>query len=104
MGLFSFGRGSQKKLFKSFDGRSVRYVTRRVESGGTVRDEIIGKNGRIVVKDDIVKVICETDDVFCCRADKVSANLLLSGNGVMLQGENSVTGNPDNIIVYYSRM
>ncbi len=104
MGLFSFGRGTKKSVFKSFDGRGVSYVTRRVESGGAVRDEIIGKNGRIVVKDDVVKVICETDDVFCCRADKVSANLLLSGNGVMLQGENSVTGKADNIIVYYSRL
>lgn len=103
MGIFS-KRSAHKKVIKSFNGRGVNYVTRRVEDSDGVRDEIIGKKGRIVAIDGLVKVICETDDVFCCPEERTVANLLLSGNGVMLEGVNSVTGAEDKIIVYYSKL
>ena len=102
MGLFGIGKKS--KIAKSFNGKCVNYVTRRVEDENGVRDEIVGKSGRIAVVDGFIKVICETEDVFRCREDQAKVNVLLSGNGAVVEGENSVIGSKDKIIVYYSKL
>ena len=103
MGIFSKRSKSQKAVLKSFNGRQINYVTRRVTEKGAVRDEIIGKSGRIAVVDGNVHIICGTEDVFLCPVEKARCNLLMSGNGATVEGENSVIGGHDHLIVYYNK-
>ena len=105
MGLFSKKSRAQKAVLKSFNGRQVNSVTRRIytEDGG-VRETIIGKNGRIAVVEGNIHIICGTDDVFLCPVEKAQCNLLLSGNGATVEGENSVSGEFDRLIVYYNKL
>ena len=49
MGLFK-KKNKNEQLLKTFDGREVKYVTKRVErNDGTINYDIIGKAGRIAV-------------------------------------------------------
>lgn len=104
MGLFSKKSNAQKAVLKTFNGRQINYVTRRIEENGSVRDDIIGKNGRIAVKDGMIHVICGTTDLFLCPVKDAECNLLLSGNGATVKGFNSVINAPDSIIVYYNKL
>lgn len=102
MGLFS-KKNKNSDLLKTFDGREVKYVTRRQQnSDGTVSHIIAGKSGRIAVVGDEIKIICGEIDVFRCRVSDSKYFLLMSGDGVTVEGENSVSGNYDSITAYYT--
>ncbi len=102
MGLFS-KKNKNSDLLKTFDGREVKYVTRRQQnSDGTVSHIIAGKNGRIAVVGDEIKIICGEIDVFRCKVSDSKYFLLMSGDGVTVEGENSVTGHYDSITAYYT--
>lgn len=105
MGLFSRKSKEQKNVLKTFNGRQINSVTRRIYTDdGGVRETIIGKNGRVAVHEGNVHIICGTEDVFLCPVEKVKCNLLLSGNGATVEGENSVSGEFDRLIVYYNKL
>lgn len=90
-------------LLKTFDGREVKYVTKRnAHSDGTVTYDIVGKSGRIAVIGDSIRIICGETDVFNCKIDDSKYYLLMSGDGVTVEGENTVTGQYDNVTAYYS--
>lgn len=90
-------------LLKTFDGREVKYVTKRVaHSNGTVTYDIVGKLGRIAVIDDNIRIICGETDVFNCKISNSKYYLLMSGDGVTVEGENTVTGDYDVITAYYT--
>lgn len=97
MGLFGKKKKRNIELLKTFDGREVKYVTRRL-NGESV---IVGKSGRIAVIGDDIRIICGEADVFNGNIDTTTYYLLLSGDGVTVEGENTVTGGYDNITVYY---
>ncbi len=102
MGLFS-KKNKNSDLLKTFDGREVKYVTRRQQnSDGTVSHVIAGKSGRIAVVGDEIKIICGEIDVFRCKVSDSKYFLLMSGDGVTVEGENSVSGNYDSITAYYT--
>ncbi len=103
--MFSFFKKPKKntELLKVFDGRQVKYVTRRVtDNKGNVNYDIVGKAGRIAVIDDNIRIICGEQDVFNCPVDAAEYFLLMSGDGVTVQGENTVNGKYDVITAYYS--
>ncbi len=105
MGLFLRKSKAQKSVLKSFNGRQVNSVTRRIYTqDGGVRETIIGKNGRIAVVEGNIHIICGTEDVFLCPVEKAQCNLLLSGNGATVEGENLVSGEFDRLIVYYNKL
>lgn len=90
-------------VLKSFDGRIVKYVTKRqTDSDGNVKHIIAGKEGRIAEIGDEIRVICGETDVFRCKTLDTKYYLLLSGDGVMLEGKNAVTKQYDVITAYYS--
>ena len=102
MGLFK-KKNKNEQLLKTFDGREVKYVTKRVErDDGTVNYDIIGKAGRIAVVDGNIRIIYGVIDVFVCPVTDSKYYLLMSGDGVTVEGQNSVTGKYDVVTAYYT--
>jgi hypothetical protein len=99
MGLFDFIKKKNRNydLLKTFDGREVKYVTRR-KDGESV---IVGKSGRIAVIGDDIRIICGEKDIFNGNIDATEYYLHLSGDGVTVSGFNTVTGEDDNISAFY---
>lgn len=85
------------------DGRQVKYVTERIrDENGSVKESILGKEGRIVVIDGEIRVMCGERDVFRCSAKESNYYTLLSGDGITVSGVNSLDGRKMDIIVYYT--
>lgn len=103
MGFFKKRNAGSKAALKSFTGRQLQYVSKRVEDANGVRDEIIGKGGRVALHDGMIKVIIGTESVFTCPKNLAECNLLMSGNGATVEGPNSVTGENDRITVHYAK-
>lgn len=96
-------KNTNDALLKTFDGREVKYVTKRVvHTDGNVTYDIVGKSGRIAVIDDNIRIICGEVDVFNCKIANAKYYLLMSGDGVTVEGENTVTGDYDVITAYYT--
>ncbi len=104
MRFFSKKSRTQKAVLKTFNGRQINSITRRVYSESGVSETIVGKNGRIAVVEGNIHIICGTDDVFLCPVEKAQCNLLMSGNGATVEGENIITGEFDRLIVYYNKL
>lgn len=96
MGFFK-RKNKNENLLKLFDGREVKYVTRRI-NGQSV---IVGKSGRIAVINGNIRIICGETDVFNAPADKSEYYMHLSGDGVTVSGYNTVINAEDNISAYY---
>ena len=102
MGLFHKKHKNQD-LLHTFDGRELKYVTKRNQHpDGNVTYDIIGKLGRIAVIGDYIRIICGEIDVFNCKIDNSKYYLLMSGDGVTVEGENTVTGKYDTVTAYYT--
>ena len=103
--MFGFKRKANSKkdnVLRQMDGREIKYVTRRVRlEDGTVREEILGKTGRIVVLEDEIRVLCGETDVFRCMVQDATYYMLLSGDGITVSGVNTINGEHMDIIVYY---
>lgn len=100
--LFKKDNGKQSAVLKQMDGREIKYVTRRDKfPDGNVKETILGKTGRMVVIDNEIRVMCGEKDVFKCMADDAVYYMLLSGDGITISGINSVSGQKEDIIVYY---
>lgn len=102
MGLFK-KKNKNTELLNTFDGRQVKYVTKRQQKDdGTVVHNIVGKSGRIAVVGDEIRIICGEIDVFSCKVSDSKYFLLMSGDGVTVEGENKVSGNYDSVTAYYT--
>lgn len=93
-----------KTALKSFTGRQLQYVSKRVEDQNGVRDMIVGKGGRVAVHDNEIKIICGTESIFTCPVKEARCNLLLSGNGATVEGQNQVSGEYEKIIIHYNKL
>ncbi len=104
--MFGFLRKKQDKndvTLAQMDGREIKYVTRRVRDAfGNVKETILGKQGRIVVLDGEIIVMCGETDVFKCKVDEATYYTLLSGDGITVTGVNAINGEQMDIIVYYT--
>lgn len=107
LGDLMFGFKSKKKdpnadVLRQMDGREIKYVTQRVKNAnGEVREVILGKQGRIVVVDGEIRVMCGATDVFKCKVDDATYYMLLSGDGITVSGVNTLNGQQMDIIVFY---
>jgi len=90
-------------IIKKFNGKQVSYVTRRVEDNGSVKDEIVGKSGRISINEGKVSVICGTESIYESTDNSTDCNMLMSGNGATIEGNNQITGRYDKLIVYFAK-
>lgn len=101
-GIFKKNKNPNDVVLKQMDGREIKYVTRRVRNDdGTVKELILGKEGRIIVIDDEIRVMCGTTDVFKCKTENATYYMLLSGDGITVSGINEVDNTQVDIIVYY---
>ncbi len=104
--MFGFLKKKQDKndtVLAQMDGREIKYVTRRVrDADGNIKETILGKQGRIVVLDGEIIVMCGETDVFKCKAENAVYYTLLSGDGITVSGVNSIDGEQMDIVVYYT--
>ena len=103
--MFGFKKKEPKHtdVLAQMDGREIKYVTQRVrEPDGNVKEKILGKQGRIVVIDGEIRVMCGETDVFRCMAENATYYTLLSGDGITVSGVNSINGEKMDIIVFYT--
>ena len=86
--MLGFGRQRKKKedkeqtaLFRKADGRLIRYASRIVSDG----EEILGKDGRIVVTDTEVALRFGERDVFLAPRAEVRCWELMSLDGIRFE-------------------
>ena len=78
MWFFKKKTDSNKAAIKSFTGRNLQYVSKRVQTEDGVRDMIV-----------VAQAKC---------------NILLSGNGATVEGVNGLNGEYEKIIVQYNKL
>ncbi|MBR7132605.1 MAG: hypothetical protein IKD04_03650 [Clostridia bacterium] len=103
--MFGFKRSKTKTdpVLSQMDGREIKYVTRRIRTAdGDVKETILGKQGRIAVIDDEIRVMCGATDVFRCPVSEATYYNLLSGDGITVSGINSICNEHMDIIVFYT--
>lgn len=101
--MFGFKRKKEDPVLREMDGREVKYVTRRErQEDGTVKEQIMGKAGRIAVVDGEIRVLCGAEDVFRCPVEEAAYFTLMSGNGITVSGVNRIDGQAVDIVVYYT--
>lgn len=96
-------KNKNSELLKIFDGRQVKYITkRRQNTDGTVNHDVISKTGRIVLLEKEIRIIDGEKDIF--RVDEQNAKyfVLLSGDGITVEGKNKITEKDESYTVYFS--
>lgn len=101
-GFLKKNKNPNANVLRQMDGREIKYVTRRTRNeDGSVKEIILGKEGRIVVIDDEIRVMCGAVDVFRSDVENSTYYMLLSGDGITVSGVNKIDNNEMDIIVYY---
>lgn len=89
-------------LLGRLDGREIQYAARRDrDKQGGPAETVLGKGGRVWLHGDEVRVSSRTADLFCCDMDRVDAGELMSGDGLVLKGVNTLTGREETVVAYY---
>lgn len=95
-------KNPNEDVLRQMDGREIKYVTQRIRTPqGEVKEQILGKSGRIVLIENEIRVMCGETDVFRCNVEDCSYYMLLSGDGITVSGVNAINGIKMDIIVYY---
>lgn len=94
----------RREMAKRLDGKHLRYVTERTETADGGSDEtVIGREGALIVKEDALLVYASADVLMRLKIDEMTASELLSGDGVVLQGEDlEHEGETRCVIAYYT--
>ncbi len=96
-------KNKNTELLRIFDGRTVKYITkRRVDSEGNVNHDVVSKSGRIVLIDNEIRIINGEQDIFSVSADNAKYYVLLSGDGITVEGKNKITDIQESYTVYFS--
>lgn len=89
----------KRDLAAYLDGRQLKCVTERIEG----IEEVIGKNGSIIRKDDELIVYSSQDILLRTKIDDLYAWELLSLDGVVITAHDlEHDGAERNIVAYYS--
>ncbi len=95
-----FGRKKEKQpsAFSALDGKLISYAVRREASG----EIVIGKDGRICAATDQLELRFSNGSVpFACPISTMEYGDLMSRNGVLITGDDAVTGNRVTVVAYY---
>lgn len=100
MGLFGKKdkHAPSKKQLERFNGKNIIYAVERVDG----QEIMLGKEGGIIVLDDVIVVMCEAHEVFRCKIKGATIAELLSGNGVEISGFDAYTGEKRYVVAHYS--
>lgn len=98
MGLFKRKKADVPEALGRLDGKLITYAVRRDPDGETV----IGKDGRICAATEQLELRFSDGSVpFACPAETADAGELMSRNGVILTGDDTVTGKRVSVVAYY---
>ena len=98
MGLFFLKKKTATSRVGCIDGKIISYAVRRDPEGETV----IGKDGRICAATEQVELRFSDGSVpFCCPADTMEFGTLMSNNGVLITGDDTITGRRVSVVAYY---
>ena len=92
--------GSKKDRIKrsnALHGQTIRYVSEMIDGVET----IVGRGGNASVREGELLIFSSNDVIFRTPCDAVSTADLLSGDGVVLKGPDSVSGLPDRTVTVY---
>ncbi len=89
----------RRDFARELDGMKIKYVTERHGDN----DDVIGKNGALIVKpdEDVFLVYAESEVLFRCHIPELSAWILLSGDGVVLTAPDIEHGGQERTIIAY---
>lgn len=91
-------RGYRLQKAMSYDNKLVQYVTERTQDG----EVVIGKGGSVSVRGGEVIVLASQQIVFRAPAEGLEMSDLLSGNGAILRGVDTVSGRERTLVVHFS--
>ena len=87
------------EMAKRLDRKFIKYVTEREEDGS---ETILGKEGCIYTCGELLRVVSTSGKVFEGRIVDLLMSELMSGDGVIIQGPNSLeNGKFRSIIVHF---
>ncbi len=82
----------------TLDGKLITYAVRREESG----EIVIGKDGRICAATEELELRFSDGSVpFACPLASMEYGELMSHNGVLITGEDTITGKRVTVVAYY---
>ena len=91
-----------KRVLNKLDGRQVKYITRRIiNEQGSPEELILGKDGRVTALETDISVLVGVKEVYRAPIIDTQCSELLSGDGVVVKGQNRITGQPDTLVAYY---
>lgn len=95
---FERARKKPSAVFKALDGKLITYAVRRDPAG----EIVIGKDGRICATEKQVELRFSDGSVpFHCSVENMEYGDLLSRNGVIITGDDTVTGRRTSVVAYY---
>ena len=87
---------------RALDGRELKYAIRREQDeNGSPRETVLGKGGRFMVLPDRVIVMAGGKEVFNAPLETVKSGELMSLDGVVISGQDQVTGRYTMVVGYY---
>ena len=90
--LFSFGKENGKKAAikrsLEYHGTAIKYVTERRDDN----DDVVGRGGSLAVHKDEFVINTSSDTIFRCPISEVEISSLMSGDGAIVKGANSLDG------------
>ena len=98
--MFSFLKSEKKKSaekVRSLHGSSIRYVTERRDDN----DDVIGRGGSLSVRNEELLVFSSGEILFRFPVSQVRACDLMSGDGIVLEGYDLLSGRKRNIVAYF---
>ena len=88
----------QPSALIALDGKLITYAVRREETG----EIVIGKDGRICAATDELELRFSNGSVpFACPFSSMEYGELMSRNGVLITGDDAVTGKRTTVVAYY---
>ncbi len=87
----------KKDLASHLDGRALKYVTERKNDV----DEVIGRSGAIIVREDELLVYADSTVLFRTKIENLQAWELLSAEGVVITAPDIENGDVERTIIAY---
>ena len=98
MGLFSRKKKQTLPDMSHVDGKHISYAVRRDPEG----EVIIGKDGRICAATEQLELRFSDGSIpFVCPVATVQCGELMSRNGVLITGDDQITGRRVAVVAYY---
>lgn len=91
------GKRFRKKMAEHIAGKSLKCVTEKIDNA----EEVIGRDGMIVLRDGIIVVYSESDVLFSANIYELSAWELLSLEGVVLTAPDISHGGEERTVICY---